>query len=95
MYIYSKIIIIIIFYIHDFLTSFVFKAQNQLNVKNSKFKINEFKIAILLVVYMHIILTPFVSTIMYEHMGILFRHDMDTKYVMHTFGAYKQNNISK
>jgi hypothetical protein len=32
---------------------------------------------------------------MYEHMGILFRHDMDTKYVMHTFRAYKQNNIKK
>jgi hypothetical protein len=42
---------------------------------------------------MHIILTPFMSTIMYKHMGILFRHDMDTKYVMHTFGAYKQNNL--
>jgi hypothetical protein len=40
---------------------------------------------------MHIIMTPFVSTIMYEHMGIFFKHDMDTKYVMHTFGAYKKN----
>jgi hypothetical protein len=37
----------------------------------------------------------FVSIIMYKHMGVLFRHDMDTKYVMHTFGAYKQNNIKK
>jgi hypothetical protein len=44
---------------------------------------------------MHIILTPFVSTILYKHMGVLFKHDMDTKYVMHTFDAYKQNNIKK
>jgi hypothetical protein len=36
-----------------------------------------------------------VSTRMDEHMGVLFKHDMDTKYVMHTFGAYKQNNIKK
>ncbi len=30
------------FDIHDFLNYFIFKAQNQLNVKNSKFKVNEF-----------------------------------------------------
>jgi len=57
------------------------RPKDQLNVKKNKFKVNEFQIAILLVVYMHIIMTPFVSTIMYEHMGIFFKHDMDTHLV--------------